>query len=119
MRNTTKRRYGTLFFASALVFFGHWFDFFYMIKPGVFITAKEAMAHGAEGGQEAGGHTAEQAVSFVSGFTIPGLIEIGVFLGFTAFFLFWVFNQMAKSPLLPLNDPYLEESLHHEVQAYE
>jgi hypothetical protein len=35
-----------------LVFFGHWFDYFYMIKPGVFINAQEAMAHG----QEAGGH---------------------------------------------------------------
>lgn len=119
MRNTTKRRYGTLFFTAALVFFGHWFDFFYMIKPGVFITATEAMAHGTGAGHEAAGHAVEHAHSFVSGFTIPGLLEIGVFLGFTAFFLFWVFNQMAKAPLLPQNDPYLDESLHHEVQAYE
>ncbi len=115
MRNTTKRRYGTLFFASALVFFGHWFDYFYMIKPGVFITAQEAMAHGNEAGHDG----AEHAASFVSGFTIPGLLEIGVFLGFTAFFIFWVFNQLTKAPLIVQNDPYLEESLHHEVQAYE
>ncbi len=114
MRNTTKRRFGTLFFSSALVFFGHWFDYFYMIKPGVLNTAVEAMAHGKEGG-----HAVEHASSFVAGFTIPGLLELGVFLGFTAFFIYFVFNQLSKAPLIPQNDPYLEESLHHEVQAYE
>ena len=33
MRNDTKRKVGTLFFVSLIVFFGHWWDFFYMIKP--------------------------------------------------------------------------------------
>ncbi|MBI5915534.1 MAG: hypothetical protein HY842_09170 [Bacteroidetes bacterium] len=115
MRNTTKRRYGTLFFTSALVFIGHWFDYFYMVKPGILNTAEEAMAHGQEGG----GHTAEHAASFVSGFTIPGILEIGVLLGFTAFFIYFVFSKLEKATLIPQNDPYLEESLHHEVQAYE
>ncbi len=115
MRNTTKRRFGTLFFTAALVFFGHWFDYFYMIKPGVFINAQEAMAHG----QEAGGHATEHAASFVDGFTVPGLIELGVFVGFLAFFLYFVFNQLSKASLIPQNDPYLDESLHHEVQPYE
>jgi Ni/Fe-hydrogenase subunit HybB-like protein len=119
MRNTTKRRYGTLFFTSAIVFFGHWFDFFYMIKPGVFVNAQEAMGHGHAAGHEEAGHTAEHAASFVDGFTIPGLLELGIFLGFTAFFIYFVFNQMTKAALLPQNDPYLEETLHHEVQPYE
>ena len=34
MRNDTKRKAGTLFFAAAFVFFGHWLDYFQMIAPG-------------------------------------------------------------------------------------
>ncbi len=116
MRNTTKRRYGTLIFTSILVFFGHWWDFFYMIKPGTLITAKEHIAHAAEAGAHDAGH---HATGFVSGFTIPGLLEIGIMLGFLAFFLFWVFRKLAEAPLQATNDPFYEESLHHEVQPYE
>lgn len=115
MRNTTKRRYGTLIFTSALVFIGHWIDYFYMVKPGVLITAQEAMAHG----HEAGGEHGVEASSFVSGFTIPGLLELGIFIGFTAFFIYFIFSRLEKAALLPANDPYIEESLHHEVQPYE
>lgn len=115
MRNTTKRRYGTLFFTAAIVFFGHWFDYFYMIKPGVLNTANHALGHG----HEEGGHGAAHASSFVSGFTFPGVLELGIFLGFTAFFVYFVFSKLEQAALLPKNDPYLEESLHHEVQPYE
>ena len=117
MRNTTKRRYGTLIFTSSLLFFGHWWDFFYMIKPGVLDTAQELAHSGAESGaHEAAAHSASE---FVAGFSIPGLIEIGVFIGFLGFFVYFVFNQLTKASLFPKNDPYLEESLHHEVQPYE
>ena len=43
MRNDTKRKFGTMFFVASIVFFGHWFDFFYMIKPGARIAAHEAL----------------------------------------------------------------------------
>lgn len=46
MRNDTKRKFGTMFLAAAIVFFGHWWDFFYMIKPGARIAAYEAALHG-------------------------------------------------------------------------
>lgn len=118
MRNTTKRRYGTLFFTAALVFVGHWFDYFYMIKPGALNNSLHALhaagGHGAEGAEHA-----EHAASFVSGFTVPGLMEIGIFLGFTAAFIYFVFSKLEQAALMPKNDPYLEESLHHEVQPYE
>ncbi len=108
MRNDTKRKYGTLVFVSILVFFGHWWDFFQMIKPGVLHTAQEAMGgHGAEG--------AHHATGFMMGFTIPGLLEIGIMLGFLAGFLYFAFSHMAKASLEPKNDPYLAESLHHHV----
>lgn len=76
MRNDTKRKFGTLFFVSMIVFMGHWYDYFQMIKPGVAHTAHEIHemhqghgddshdtttldAHGAEAhGEEAHGEEA-------------------------------------------------------------
>ncbi|WP_198661635.1 hypothetical protein [Lewinella sp. IMCC34183] len=234
MRNDTKRKMGTLFFASALVFFGHWLDFFNMIKPGARLTLIEMEAH--EGGhgvgeahgedtavmghdqhaeghdgdetaalaagevvsegdnleqtagtddsfdndnvhfdasetdsgipvanefrggtpetrstgtqalataadrtdadvfepnkfiqeenveetemqghlEVAGGHSeALHTLGYKSGFTLPGLLEIGIFLGFLGGFLYFVLSQLARYRLVPKHDPYLEESIHH------
>ena len=46
-----------------------------------------------------------------------GIYEIGIFLGFVGLFMFVVFNKMAKRKyILPINHPYIEESLlHHNV----
>ncbi len=66
-------------------------------------------AHGAPG------HDAHAGSSFVTGFTIPGLLDIGVLLGFLAGFLLFVFREIGKAPLQPKNDPYYSESLHHHV----
>jgi hypothetical protein len=107
MRNDTKRKNGTMAFAAIFVFFGHWLDYFLMIKPGALETAMHAAHTGAE---HAGDHA-----TFMAGFTIPGLLEIGTMLGFLALFLFVFFNSLAKAQLEPSNDPYLAESLHHHV----
>lgn len=199
MRNDTKRKFGTLFFASLIVFFGHWWDFFYMVKPGARIAAHEAQMiergehnkHGMNylkdaaplsaidekktavveagvGKQEAqathaagqpveaahegtphaadsadintatpaeahgtpdathsgevhedahaGGHDAHHGdKSFKLGFTLPGLEELGVLIGFLSLFLFFFFSTLEKSSLVPMRDPYIEESLHHET----
>ncbi len=228
MRNDTKRKFGTLFFVCVIVFFGHWWDFFYMIKPGARITAHETteltdpnyskkkhhseaapMGHtsgseehkmesqegkqspmpttpdnpggrpaseegmgtrenDSQGGQPliakdsanssvdsaalsadtaartgimsdessanakitstseeegmAGGEHGEEHdengwKSFQLGYTIPGLEELGVMIGFLSLYLFFFFGQLSKSSLLPLRDPYLEESLHHDTGA--
>jgi len=118
MRNDTKRKYGTMIFAAIVVFFGHWWDFFQMIKPGARHTAMEVLSH--HGGEAAhhGGEGAHHAVEFAMGFTIPGLLELGTMLGFLALFLFVVFNRLAKASLLPKNDPYMQESLHHHVEMH-
>ena len=243
MRNDTKRKMGTLFFAAAFVFFGHWLDFFNMIKPGARLTLIELAEHegGHEGGEEhatmdhhneeagvmseeeeavreehaavntdhaapdqrtegqnvnsaglpvptdpanprlaAGAETVDSgipvatefhggvegagedngtgniesaraepmgdvfepnhyiqeeniqetemvghleavgeheemahAVEFKSGYTLPGLLEIGTFLGFLGGFLFFILSQLTRVRLEPKNDPYLEESIHH------
>ena len=214
MRNDTKRKAGTLFFTAAIVFFGHWLDYFQMIKPGARLTLIEMEhhegAHGEGHGEEHatmgadhggdthhdGGHaeashaddashdavlgestdhatqrtdadanyaesnyadsdpqvditpgavesnipvatenmegpsggvaTFDENVTaadgpehlspsaeFKNGYTIPGLLEIGIFLGFLGGFLFFVLSTLAKAPLEPKRDPYFEESLHH------
>jgi len=230
MRNDTKRKFGTMFFVALIVFFGHWWDFFYMIKPGARVTAHETteitdpnyskkkhhaeaapMGHtsgqeehkmesqegnqspmpttpdnpngrpaseegmgsrednsqggmpviskdsanssvdsaalaadtaartgimsaessanatvttnteaseaGMASGEHGEGHDEMGWKSFQLGYTIPGLEELGVMIGFLSLFLFFFFGQLAKSSLLPLRDPYLEESLHHDTGA--
>ncbi len=116
IREDNIRKYGTMMFASAFVFIGHWIDFFLMIKPGALHTAHETLAHhgataeAAEHAAEAGHHAAS---TFEIGFTVPGFLEFGTMLGFLALFLFVVFRNMAKAPLDAVNDPYYAESLQH------
>lgn len=108
LRNDTKRKAGTLFFVSFLVFVGHWWDFFLMIKLGVLYIAHVVMVHGAEGGHAAHG-------GITPGFSFPGLLELGTMLGFLGGFLYFVLGQMTKASLQPKNDPYIAESLQHHV----
>ncbi len=118
LRNDTKRKVGTLSFVAIVVFIFHWVDFFLMIKPGVLHTAHEALGHADHGAADAShdhAHAAEHVSSIVSGFTFPGLLELGTMLGFLGFFCLIVFNALGKHALTPKNDPYLEESLHHHV----
>lgn len=110
--NGPKRRYGTLMFVSCMVFFGHWLDFFQIIKPGTLHTAHEALAkmgHGAD-------HAVDHGSHFVTGFTIPGLLELGTFVGFLGLFLYFAFNQLTKASTKPVNDPFWQETVHHHVQ---
>ena len=118
LRNDNKRKYGTMLFGAAMVFIGHWIDFFLMLKPGILHTMHAVAHHSHEAGDHThdAAHDAGHHVShFVSGFTLPGFLEIGTLLGFLALFIYFVLNRMTKAPLEPVNDPYLEESVHHHV----
>jgi len=123
MRNDTKRKIGTMALTAGIVLFGHWLDFFQMIKPGALHTAHELMeehgvgehAEAAAHGAEEAAHAGEHASTILAGFNYPGLLELGTMLGFLALFLYVILNQLTKAPLLPKNDPYLGESLHHHV----
>ena len=119
MRNDTKRKLGSMAFVCIVVFFGHWIDFFLMIKPGAMHTAHEAMAHGhhaADHAHDAAHGAAHGAGGMEIGVHLPGLLELGTFIGFLCLFLFVVFTVLARVPLTAKNDPYLEESLHHHVE---
>ena len=65
---------------------GHWLDYYMMIMPGV--------------------------VAENRGF---GVAEIGTAIGFVGLFTFLVLNQLSKKGLAPKNQPFLEESLHHQI----
>ena len=139
MRNDTKRKMGSLGFAAGLVLVGHWLDFFLMIRPGVRHTAHEAAGHdhghgdahghgaehAADGGHgiadaahEAVAHGAHEAghhaeVAFELGYSFPGILELGTFLGFLCLFLYFVLGRISSASLTSEADPYIEESLHH------
>jgi len=143
MRNDTKRKFGSLITVALIVIFGHWMDFFLMIKPGALHTAHEIGGHGhgdAHGHSDAGhhageaghhaaeaGHHAEAAAghgadvahgavsTFEAGFSMPGFIELGTMIGFLSLFLYVIYVSLSKANLVAKNDPYLSESLHHHV----
>ncbi len=55
MRNDTKRKFGTLAFCSILILFGHWWDFFQMVKIGPYervLAEQKAKLHPVEHGAE-------------------------------------------------------------------
>ena len=55
MRNDTKRKFGTLAFCSIMILFGHWWDFFQMVKIGPYervLTEQKAKLHPIEHGTE-------------------------------------------------------------------
>ncbi|MEM6963124.1 MAG: hypothetical protein AAF573_00070 [Bacteroidota bacterium] len=102
IRNSSKRKFGTIGFVAFITFFGHWFDIFYMVKPGALINI-------------AGSQEAAFELGAVSGYYLPGLIELGIFLGFTAMYVYFIFNQLTKASLVPKKDPYIGESITHHV----
>lgn len=44
-----------------------------------------------------------------------GLIEIFTFIGFLGLYLYLVFSLLSKTPLIPVNHPFLEESKHRHL----
>ncbi len=138
-----KRKLGTVMLVAMIVFLGHWMDFFLMVKPGVAHTmheltenhemmsedahtthetiALEADSHGdhedaahkSDGHGENAGHHGQSHV--MPGFKTPGLLDLGTMIGFLGLFLYFTLTQLSRVNLLPIHDPYLYESYHHEV----
>jgi len=86
MTRDSKRHSIFLKIVCSIVLFGHWIDFYLMVMPGT--------------------------IGENSGF---GFIEIGILLIYASAFLFVVFTNLAKVPLVAKNHPMLEESLHHHI----
>ena len=52
IRNTSKRRMGIMAFMAGLLLFGHWIDFFLMIKPGAWHEIEMHAAHDDHGHED-------------------------------------------------------------------
>ena len=86
MSKTTKRNRNILAVVSVIIFFGHWVDIYFLITPGA---------------MKADGNI--------------GIVELGMLLGYLGLFLFVVFRELAKAPLVVKNHPLLNESTHHHI----
>jgi hypothetical protein len=86
MTRDAKRQVSMLKVVCPIVIFGHWFDFYNMITPGVMKN---------EGG--------------------IGFLEIGLFLTFGSAFLYVVLNALSKLQLVAKNHPMMGESLNHHI----
>lgn len=87
MSRDAKRNPRFLIGVGTLIFIGHWLDVVQMVMPGT-------MGHG---------------------FHRVGLLEVGFFLAFLGIFMHSVLSALTKAPLTPVNHPYLEESVHHQI----
>jgi hypothetical protein len=86
MSRDSKRQMSILKSVAIVVLLGHWLDFYLMITPGV--------------------------MKYDGGF---GFMEIGSTLIFLSAFLWVMFSNLAKHPLIAKNHPTLQESLHHHI----
>jgi len=86
MSRDAKRNPKFLITIGTIIFLGHFVDVWLLITPGVM-----------------GGHA---HLSWM---------DIGMFLGFLGLFVFVVLRTLTKAPLVPVNHPYLEESVHHHI----
>ncbi|MFK7948644.1 MAG: hypothetical protein AB8G11_13720 [Saprospiraceae bacterium] len=66
VRNTSKRRMGIMAFMAGLLLFGHWIDFFLMIKPGVWHEIEMHSAHDDHGHSHDEAHEGEKGHSDAS-----------------------------------------------------
>ncbi|MBK9177695.1 MAG: quinol:cytochrome C oxidoreductase [Flavobacteriales bacterium] len=88
MSRDAKRNPRFLIGVGAAIFIGHWLDVNMMVMPG------------------AAGHDFHHGI---------GLLDAGMFTLFLGLFITVVFNALAKAPLTPVNHPFLEESVHHQI----
>ncbi|PIQ20043.1 MAG: quinol:cytochrome C oxidoreductase [Cytophagales bacterium CG18_big_fil_WC_8_21_14_2_50_42_9] len=86
MTRDAKRQTIMLKIVCIAILFGHWMDFYLMIMPGT--------------------------MRGDSGF---GLMEIGTMLLFLGAFLTLFTRKLSSASLVPVNHPFLEESMHHHV----
>lgn len=86
MSRESKRHRKLLTIIAMIIFFGHWYDMYLLVMPGTMFDHQHY-----------------------------GLLELGMFLAFLGVFIMVVLRALTKAPLMPVNHPYLEESIHHHI----
>ncbi|NNC82079.1 MAG: quinol:cytochrome C oxidoreductase [Flavobacteriales bacterium] len=87
MSRDAKRNVKFLVTVGTIIFFGHWFDTYLMVMPGVAFDHW----HGLE------------------------WTEIGMMIGFLGAFIYLTLNRLSKAKLVPEQSPMLEESIQHHI----
>jgi len=86
MSRDAKRNFGILTFVGLVILMGHWLDVYIMVSAG----------------------------SLGANATI-GFIEVGMALMVLGSFVFVILRNLTKAPLTPVNHPFLDESVHHDI----
>ncbi len=86
MSREAKRHAGTLTVIGIIILLGHWMDVYIMVSGG-------SMGANAK----------------------IGFLEIGMLLFMAGLFIRIILNNLTKAPLTPVNHPFLDESIHHEI----
>jgi hypothetical protein len=86
MSRDAKRDAGILMFVGIIILIGHWLDVYIMVS---------------------GGSLGQNAKI--------GFLEIGFVLLLLGFFIYVLLRNLTKAPLTPVNHPFLDESIHHEI----
>lgn len=86
MSRDAKRNAGILSFVGVVILAGHWLDVYIMVSAG-------SLGANAK----------------------IGFLEIGMVLLIAGFFIRTILNNLTKAPLTPVNHPFLDESIHHEI----
>jgi hypothetical protein len=86
MSREAKRNSTILTFVGLIIMVGHWLDVYIMVS--------------------AGSMGAQASIGF---------LEIGMALLFVGLFIRVILTNLTKAPLTPVNHPFLDESIHHEI----
>jgi len=86
MSRDAKRNAGILTLVGLIILAGHWLDVYIMVSAG----SLGANAH-------------------------IGLLELGMVVLMLGLFIRVVLMNLTKAPLTPVNHPFLDESVHHEI----
>ena len=86
MSRDAKRHAGILTIVGLIILTGHWVDVYIMVSAG-------SLGANAK----------------------IGFLEVGMALLIAGSFIFVVLRNLTKAPLTPVNHPFLDESIHHEI----
>src|SRR5574343_38615 len=86
MSRDAKSNAGILSLVGVIILVGHWLDVYIMVSAG-------SMGQSAK----------------------IGFLEIGMAVLVAGFFIRVILNNLTKAPLTPVNHPFLDESIHHEI----
>ena len=86
MSREAKRHTGTLTIIGVIILLGHWMDVYIMVSAGSMGAAASI-----------------------------GFLEIGMLVLMAGIFIRIILHNLTKAPLSPVNHPFLDESIHHEI----